>query len=193
MVVTEDFKLSNSLFRESPNSSKRSDGVEPSLLVIHCISLPEGSYGTPYVHQLFLNELDVHAHPSFESLNGLRVSSHLLISRTGQITQYVPFDRQAWHAGESEFDGQSHCNQYSIGVELEGTVDSPFESIQYDKLCEVTVALMKRFQGITLSRIVGHQEIAPSRKSDPGRYFDWGSYLTDVSNFFTQSDTRYGT
>lgn len=192
MFVTEDFKLSTCLVQESPNASDRPDGIEPSLLVIHCISLPEGSYGTPYIRQLFLNELDTDAHPTFASLSGVHVSSHLLVDRTGQIVQFVPFDRQAWQAGVSEFDGQKQCNAFSIGIELEGTVDTPFESIQYDVLCDVTVALMHRYTGITLSRIVGHQEIAPTRKTDPGKCFDWNFYLTEVSTNFNQSNTRDG-
>ena len=190
MFVTEDFKLSTGWFRESPNTSDRPAGTEPSLLVIHCISLPAGSYGTPYVSQLFLNKLNINAHPSFDSLRGVRVSSHLLVDRAGQLIQFVPFDRQAWHAGISEFDGRTQCNEYSIGIELEGTDATPFESIQYEVLRDVTVALMQRYKSITLSRIVGHQEIAPVRKSDPGKYFDWQFYLTEVSNYFNQTNLR---
>ena len=190
MFVTEDFKLSTGQFRKSPNASDRPDGIEPSLLVIHCISLPEGTYGTPYISQLFLDALEVDAHPTFESLRGVHVSSHVVVERSGRIIQYVPFDRQAWHAGVSEFEGQTLCNAFSIGIELEGTVDSPFESIQYEALRDVTVALMHRYESITLSRIVGHQEIAPVRKSDPGKCFDWQFYLTEVSNFFNQTNRR---
>ena len=181
MHITENSILQPAEFRRSPNVDQRPTGVVPDLVVIHCISLPAGSYASSYVDQLLMNTLDPAAHPSFKDLAGLKVSTHLFIDRQGCITQYVPFNQRAWHCGESQFGGRHSCNNFAIGIELEGTDTTPFEEIQYAKLIQATVALMTQYRGITLTRLVGHQEIAPQRKSDPGKEFAWQSYLSSVA------------
>ena len=147
--------------------------TEINLLVIHCISLPEGEYGHPYIQQLFTGTLDVKAHPSFESLEGLKVSAHLVITRSGKIMQFVPFDQRSWHAGVSSFQGRENCNDYSIGIELEGTDKDVFTDSQYVALNQVIALIQAKYPGITRDRIVGHSDIAPGRKADPGVGFDW--------------------
>ena len=154
-----------------------------SLLVIHNISLPPGQFGGPYIEQLFTGSLSPDEHPFFKEIFQLRVSSHLLIRRDGELVQFVGLDKRAWHAGLSSFQGQSRCNDFSVGIELEGTDNSPYTQEQYDKLVEVTFAITKRYPEITLGRIVGHCDIAPGRKQDPGPAFDWQRYrqaLTEV-------------
>ena len=160
----------------SGNANERPDPGEISLLVIHNISLPPGRFGGGFVEQLFLNCLDCTMHPYFERLQGLRVSAHLLIDRRGRLTQFVPFDRRAWHAGESRFEGRPHCNDFSVGIELEGTDERPYTRAQYARLVRVTRALMRAYPAITAGRIVGHADIAPGRKTDPGPAFDWVRY-----------------
>ena len=160
----------------SPNFDDRPDNVEIELLVIHGISLPPGQYGTGYIDQLFTNTLDPEEHPYFARLDDLRVSSHLLILRTGEIIQYVPLTKRAWHAGASEFQGRSSCNDFSIGIELEGCDDEPYEDTQYISLLQLTELVMKYWSVITEENIVGHCDIAPGRKTDPGLAFDWHRY-----------------
>lgn len=160
----------------SSNCEPRPDGEQPSLLVIHNISLPPGEYGKGYVDQLFTNSLDCSLHPYFERLKELQVSSHILISRKGDVTQYVSFADSAWHAGESCFDGRVACNQFSIGVELEGTDDEAFTERQYKALVDLTLQIQAAYPGITGDRITGHSDIAPKRKTDPGPFFDWDKY-----------------
>jgi len=143
-------------------------------LVIHGISLPAGKFGTPYIDQLFTNQLDNSAHPSFESLKNLKVSAHLLIQRDGRLVQYVPLSKRAWHAGISSFEGRERCNDFSIGVELEGVDDVPYTDRQYDRLALLLESIQKEYPLIVKDRIVGHSEIAPGRKSDPGPAFEWG-------------------
>jgi len=157
----------------SPNVSARPEGEEISLLVIHNISLPPGEYGGAYIDELFCNQLDCSVHPFFDSIKELRVSSHLLITREGELTQYVPFNIKAHHAGESCFDGRDQCNDFSIGIELEGTDDEAFTAEQYRVLGEVTRVIMENYPAITPERITGHSDIAPGRKTDPGPCFDW--------------------
>lgn len=165
----------------SPNCSERPPGEEPSLLVIHNISLPPGEFGGPYIDQLFCNGLDCSVHPFFEEISHLRVSAHLLIRRDGGLVQYVPFDKKAWHAGKSCFQGREECNEFSIGIELEGCDDRPFSAIQYAALSEVTRALQQTYPRITRERITGHSDIAPGRKTDPGPCFDWQGYLGSLA------------
>lgn len=165
--------LQQAHFVPSPNQSERPAGEQPSLLVVHNISLPPGEFGGPHIDRLFCNTLDCNEHPFFREIEGLRVSAHLLIRRDGSLTQYVPFDRKAWHAGKSIFEGRDECNEYSIGIELEGTDDQPFEDIQYQCLSGITRALMQAYPLITPERITGHSDIAPGRKTDPGPCFDW--------------------
>ncbi|MCB1671500.1 MAG: 1,6-anhydro-N-acetylmuramyl-L-alanine amidase AmpD [Pseudomonadales bacterium] len=160
----------------SPNQSSRPDGVEISLLVIHNISLPPGEFGGGHVDELFCNCLDPERHPYFAEVASLQVSAHLLIDRAGTVTQYVPFDRKAWHAGQSCFQGRDNCNDYSIGIELEGTDELEYSDHQYAVLTAITGLLMNRFPAINLERIVGHSDIAPERKTDPGPGFDWQRY-----------------
>lgn len=157
----------------SPNYDERPPDTPIDLLVIHGISLPRGEFGTPWVEALFTNTLDYGAHGSFSPLLGLKVSSHLLIARKGQLTQFVPFTQRAWHAGDSQWLGRTRCNDFSIGVELEGCDDRPYDGRQYERLAQVTAALMRAYPLITPERIVGHSDIAPGRKSDPGPAFDW--------------------
>lgn len=160
----------------SPNCSDRPSGMAISLLVIHNISLPPGEFGGPWIDQLFLNRLEVGAHPYFADIAHLRVSAHLLIRRDGQLVQYVPFNRKAWHAGQSCFDGRESCNDFSIGIELEGCDDQPFADPQYVALVQVTRELREAYPELTPARIVGHSDIAPGRKTDPGPCFDWQRY-----------------
>lgn len=159
----------------SPHFNQRPDDEAPSLLVIHNISLPPGEFGGPWIDQLFTGTLPAEAHPYFASIAGLRVAAHCLIRRDGEIVQYVSFDRRAWHAGESCFEGRDNCNDFSIGIELEGTDDLPYTPAQYASLAAVTTLLMQHYP-LTSSRITGHCDIAPTRKTDPGPSFDWGHY-----------------
>ncbi|MCF6355288.1 MAG: 1,6-anhydro-N-acetylmuramyl-L-alanine amidase AmpD [Candidatus Polarisedimenticolaceae bacterium] len=160
----------------SPNCDERPSGAEINLLVIHNISLPAGQFGGPFIDDLFLNRLDPDADPCFQNICELRVAAHLLIRRDGELVQYVPLSQRAWHAGQSEFQGCSNCNDFSIGIELEGTDDLPYTDIQYQTLAEVTDAIMRAFPAITAERIMGHSDIAPGRKTDPGSAFDWGCF-----------------
>jgi AmpD protein len=157
----------------SPFFNDRPSGVEVNLLVIHSISLPEGEYGNGNIERLFLGTLSPEAHPSFESLRGVRVSAHVVIDREGCLTHYVPFEKRAWHAGVSSFQGRENCNDYSIGVELEGTDHTAFTNAQYDALNALIQKIQEIYPKITRSRIVGHSDIAPGRKQDPGSGFDW--------------------
>ena len=146
---------------------------EVSLLVIHNISLPPGEFGGGYIDDLFLGRLDATAHPYFAGIAHLKVSAHACIFRDGRVTQYVPTTQRAWHAGESLFDGRKRCNDFSIGIELEGTDHEPFTDAQYETLTAMTRAILKVYLKITPKRIVGHSNIAPGRKTDPGPHFDW--------------------
>ena len=157
----------------SPNFDARPEGEEISLLVIHNISLPPGQFLNGYASDLFLNRLDVSAHPWFANVIGLRVSAHFLIDRNGDITQFVACGQRAWHAGVSNFAGRERCNDFSIGVELEGTDDVPFTDAQYDRLAELTGCLRARYP---LRAVRGHNHVAPTRKTDPGPCFDWNRY-----------------
>jgi AmpD protein len=157
----------------SPNCDDRPPGVEPDLVVVHGISLPPGEFGGPWIDRLFTNALPPDGHSYFATVAGLRVSSHLLIRRDGEVVQYVPFHRRAWHAGVSSWGGRERCNDYSIGIELEGADHSPYESAQYAMLARVIAVLCRSYPLLTPGRVVGHSDIAPGRKSDPGPAFDW--------------------
>lgn len=159
----------------SPNYNDRPDG-RIDLLVIHNISLPPGKYGGPYISQLFTNCLDPQQHPYFQQIATLEVSAHLLIRRDGSIIQYVPFDKRAWHAGSSCFGTDENCNDFGIGIELEGVDDEPYEAIQYERLASISTLLMQTYTKLTPERITGHCDIAPGRKTDPGESFDWAYY-----------------
>ncbi|MEJ2344695.1 MAG: 1,6-anhydro-N-acetylmuramyl-L-alanine amidase AmpD [Gammaproteobacteria bacterium] len=172
-VAADTGLLSGVPFRESPNCDDRPPGTQIDLIVVHGISLPPGQFGGEWIDRLFTNDLDCSAHPYFAGLADLRVSSHLLIRRDGSVVQYVPFGRRAWHAGPSRFDGRECCNDFSVGIELEGADDTPYDSRQYASLVEVVGALRQAYPAITTGRIVGHSDVAPGRKTDPGPAFDW--------------------
>ncbi|MFT5132636.1 MAG: AmpD protein [Gammaproteobacteria bacterium] len=157
----------------SPNCDERPTGCEVDLIVIHGISLPPNEYGGPYIDQLFTNTLDPQAHPYFAEIAALRVSSHVLVNRKGELTQYVPFDARAWHAGESEFEGRQTCNNFSIGIELEGCDEQDYEPVQYEVAASLVRLLMENWKGIDKTRVLGHCDIAPGRKTDPGEAFKW--------------------
>lgn len=169
-------RLSGSRFVSSPNFDARPPGNAPEVIVVHNISLPPGEFGGPGIEQLFTNTLDFDAHPYYATLRGMTVSSHLLIRRDGEVVQFVPFTERAWHAGVSCCEGRERVNDFSIGIELEGSDDVPFTDAQYSQLAQVTRLLMRAYPAITTARLVGHSEIAPGRKTDPGPHFDWQRY-----------------
>mgnify|MGYP002700391335 CR=1 FL=1 len=160
----------------SPNHNHRDDSGDISLLVIHNISLPPGQFGTGCIEDFFCNQLDCSSHEFFGQIQDLKVSAHFLVDRAGSITQFVPTIARAWHAGVSCFDGREACNDFSIGIELEGTDDEPYTTDQYSALQGLTKALMCRHADITQERISGHCDIAPGRKTDPGPAFDWSRF-----------------
>ncbi len=157
----------------SLNFNARPPSAEVSLLVIHNISLPAGQFGGGYIHDLFANCLDCEAHESFEDLRELNVSAHLLIDRSGAVSQFVSFADRAWHAGVSQFDGRENCNDFSIGIELEGCDEIAYTQAQYRVLIAISQTLRRTYPAITVDRVVGHNDIAPGRKTDPGAAFDW--------------------
>lgn len=163
---------SNARQLASPHCDARPQN-EVSLLVIHNISLPPGEFGGRYIDDLFLGRLDASAHPYFAGIAHLKVSAHACVFRDGSVTQYVPTTQRAWHAGESLFEGRTRCNDFSIGIELEGTDHEPFTDAQYEALTALTKAILKVYLKITPKRIVGHSNISPGRKTDPGEHFDW--------------------
>lgn len=165
--------LSDAQALPSPNFDARPPGVTIDLLVIHAISLPPGQFGGPYIEQLFTNRLVAEAHPSFADILTLRVSAHFLITRDGHLTQFVDIHARAWHAGVSSWQGRERCNDFSIGVELEGCDELPFDERQYARLVTLTEELFRRFPALNAAHMVGHSDIAPNRKSDPGPHFDW--------------------
>ena len=166
---------------DSPNQDERPAGIEPDLLLIHNISLPPGQYNTGCIDKLFCNHLNEDEDPYFLDIARLKVSSHLFINRDGNVTQYVPFNRRAWHAGDSSFQGQSNCNDYSIGIELEGTDYEDFTAPQYDSLILVTKLLIDEYPRLNSNRIAGHSDVAPGRKTDPGPCFDWVRYKSAIA------------
>jgi len=180
LKVNKEHRLEGARICDSPNCSDRSN-EEISLLVIHNISLPPGQFGNNFVDQFFTNKLDPKKDPYFKEIYEMKVSSHLFIDREGLLTQFVPFDKVAWHAGISEFKGREDCNEFSIGIELEGTDDLEYPSNQYKTLIEVTKALMDYYPEIKVDNIVGHKDIAPVRKTDPGEAFDWDLYRSSLS------------
>jgi N-acetyl-anhydromuramoyl-L-alanine amidase len=177
MKLGPDGRLRPCRFVASPNHDERPEGVAPSLLIVHSISLPPGEYGGDGIERLFTNRLDPSAHPYFGEIAGLRVSSHFLIRRSGELVQFVPSSRRAWHAGESSWRGRARCNDFSIGVELEGLDSAPFERSQYARLAELIGALRAR---LPLRELAAHSDVAPGRKSDPGPHFDWPGLLCEI-------------
>lgn len=172
-------------FVASPNCDERDQDDDVNLLIIHGISLPPGEFGGPYIDQLFTNSLDPEAHPYFAEIHHLRVSAHLLVRRDGSIVQYVPLHKRAWHAGQSEYDGRSRCNDFSIGIELEGTDEIPYTEAQYQSLAALTDAIRRCYPAITAERITGHCHVAPGRKTDPGDSFDWPHFRASLEEIPT--------
>ncbi len=164
----------------SPNANQRPAGQSISLLVIHNISLPPGKFGTGCVQSFFSNQLDPAQDPYFQTIAELKVSAHLFIERDGAITQFVPFDARAWHAGVSAFHGVENCNDYSIGIELEGCDNIAYTDAQYEALAKAAREILAAYPDITQERIVGHSDIAPERKTDPGEAFDWARFRADL-------------
>lgn len=160
-------------FRPSPFADARPSAGDPELVVVHGISLPPGEFGGPYVEDFFLGRLDRQGHPYFTEIHGMEVSAHLFIRRDGSVIQFVPFNRRAWHAGKSAWCGRERCNDFSIGIELEGTDDAPYEEAQYRTLAAVLDALRAAYPALHEDAVTGHSDIAPGRKTDPGPAFDW--------------------
>lgn len=176
MHINTDTGLLDSRFIASPNFDERPDSAELELIVIHNISLPPNEFGGPWITALFSNTLDPEAHPYFKDIYQMEVSSHVLIRRDGEIIQYVPFHKRAWHAGKSNYRGRERCNDFSIGIELEGSDIQPFEDIQYSQLARLIQSLLKSYPTLSQQHITGHSDIAPGRKTDPGPYFDWDKF-----------------
>lgn len=168
--------LSTATVLASPNVDPRPDKSDISLLVIHNISLPPGQFGGGHVAELFTNTLDPNTHPYFAEIANLKVSAHLLIDREGVVIQFVPFDQRAWHAGVSAFAGRPACNDFSIGIELEGTDTDPYTHLQYECLVKITQCLIAEYPALSSERVAGHSDIAPDRKTDPGPAFDWARF-----------------
>jgi AmpD protein len=157
----------------SPNCDARPPDIAPDLIVVHGISLPPGEFGGPWIDRLFTNKLPPDVHPYFAAIGGMAVSSHLLVRRDGELVQYVPFHLRAWHAGASSYRGRERCNDFSIGIELEGTDDTAYEPAQYRAICDAILALCSAYETLAPERVAGHSDIAPGRKTDPGASFDW--------------------
>lgn len=166
----------------SPNFNQRPEFSNINLIVIHSISLPPGEYGNDFIDELFCNRLDANAHPYFKEIEGLEVSAHVLIKRDGSITQYVSFLDRAWHAGASCFEGVENCNDFSIGIELEGLEGEKFEQAQYQNLAKLCCLLMQEYPDIHADRLCRHSDIAPGRKQDPGPGFDWQYFMNCLSD-----------
>ena len=165
----------------SPNADERPDSCSPSLIVVHNISLPPNEFGGPYIEQLFTNQLNPDEHYYFKEIADQKVSAHVLIRRDGSVVQFVPFNRRAWHAGESNYCGREKCNDFSIGIELEGTDDTAYEDTQYFVLTTLIDALRIAYPSISKQHIVGHFDISPDRKTDPGSTFDWERLRSELS------------
>ena len=176
--ISEDGLIAGARQVPSPNCDARPDGSAIELIVVHSISLPPGEYGGPGIIDLFCNRLDPRAHPYYATIAGLKVSAHLLIRRDGELIQFVPCAMRAWHAGASCWRGRARCNDFSVGIELEGAEDAPFEDSQYDVLARVTRLLRGRYPIVDM---VGHADIAPGRKTDPGPHFDWTRYRAQAA------------
>jgi N-acetyl-anhydromuramoyl-L-alanine amidase len=176
----------------SPYFDERPTGMVPELLVVHGISLPPGEFGGPWIDRLFTGTLPAEAHPEFRERAGLRVSAHALIRRDGEIVQYVPFGQRAWHAGKSEYAGRTSCNDFSIGIELEGTDQTQYADEQYGSLAALVSALLIAYPSLSAERIVGHSDIAPGRKTDPGPHFDWPRLRSLLAGQMTQRGSPNG-
>ena len=171
--ISEDGRLAPARQCPSPNRDRRPAGCEPELIVLHGISLPPGEFGGPYIEQFFTNTLDHDHHAYFREIAELRVSAHVLVRRDGEVVQFVPFSERAWHAGESVFRGRGRCNDYSIGIEIEGDDDTAYDERQYDCVARLIASLCRRYPRLDARVVAGHCDIAPGRKTDPGPAFDW--------------------
>ena len=178
-INTKTGLLEGAEFIASDNCDARPDSCRPELIVVHNISLPPGEFGGDGIVQLFCNQLDADAHPYYAQIADLKVSAHCLIRRDGKVIQFVPFHQRAWHAGVSCYKGRECCNDFSIGIELEGTDDIPYEPVQYQQLAAIISSLRKAYPGIAADALTGHSDIAPERKTDPGPAFDW-AYLKQL-------------
>jgi AmpD protein len=172
-IDTDSGLLEQARHIASPNQDPRPDGAPPELIIVHGISLPPDEYGGPWIDRLFTNTLPSDVHPYFATIASLKVSSHLLIRRDGELVQYVPFHQRAWHAGASSYAGRERCNDFSIGIELEGSDDQPYEPAQYRRLAEAIAALCEAYPSLSPERVAGHSDVSPGRKTDPGLAFDW--------------------
>lgn len=181
IINPETGRIEGIPFLPSPHYNMRPDNCPIELLVIHNISLPPGKFDTPFIDDLFLGQLDAKAHPYFAQIASLKVSAHLLINRQGKLRQFVSLHHRAWHAGQSQWQGRDNCNDFSIGIELEGTDNIPYTEKQYQQLAVVTRLLMQYFPTLTQENIVGHCAIAPERKTDPGPSFNWTYFRTTLS------------
>ena len=185
-TIDSEHWLRTAQARPTGHCDCRTDPADISLIVIHCVSLPEGQFGTGAPERLFLGQLDCTEHESFADLSDLHVAPHLFIDRAGAVTQFVPFNQRAWHAGVSAWGRRSGCNDFSIGIELEGDVASRFTRSQYDALHTVLINLCEHYPQLGVDRIVGHQDVAPGRKFDPGPFFDWHGLLTGLNAELSQ-------
>jgi AmpD protein len=177
--ITPDGLAENVQFIPSPNHDDRPAGATPELIVVHAISLPPGEFGGTAIEELFTNRLDASAHPYYGGISQLRVAAHFLVRRDGALVQFVPCSKRAWHAGESSWRGRSSCNDFSIGIELEGTDEVPFEDPQYAVLADLTRALRRTY---AIADIAGHSDVAPGRKTDPGPCFDWARFRAFIGD-----------
>lgn len=166
----------------SPNRDARPPGQQPELVVVHGISLPPGEFGGPWIERLFTNTLPPDAHPYFAAVAGQRVSAHVLIRRDGSLVQFVPFQLRAWHAGASSWRGRERCNDFSIGIELEGADTTPYEDAQYHALAALVAALLRAYPTLSPDAIAGHEDVAPGRKTDPGPAFEWPRFKALLRN-----------
>ena len=173
IIDTDSGLLEQARYIASPNHDERPSDCAPELIIVHGISLPPDEYGGPWIDRLFTNSLASDAHPYFATIAHLKVSSHVLVRRDGELVQYVPFHLRAWHAGASTYCGRERCNDFSVGIELEGSDEVPYEPIQYRQLTKIIVALLKAYPSLSPERIAGHSEVSPGRKTDPGEAFDW--------------------
>jgi AmpD protein len=174
--------LDEARYVASPNYDDYPEGCSAELVVVHNISLPPGEFGGPWIEALFTNRLPADEHPYFADIAGMQVSAHLLIRRSGELVQFVPFNRRAWHAGQSSYQGREGCNDFSIGIELEGTDELPYEAVQYERLLDVLQALFAAYPKLSPEHLAGHEHIAPGRKTDPGPAFDWALLRHELAN-----------
>lgn len=176
LIKPEEGLITTATKIDSPNFDARPDSCSPEVIIIHAISLPPGEFGGSYIEKLFCNQLNADDHDSFKEISDLEVSAHALIRRDGELVQFVSLNERAWHAGESECEGRTRVNDFSIGIELEGCDEKPFTEDQYKKLAELSKEIIIKYPAITSDRIYGHSDISPGRKTDPGPHFDWHKF-----------------